>query len=133
MRIAYATTDDVNRALAAQLAMAFGAVVKGIPPGSAPGDGRFDAVVYDLDSVPPDGRAALLEQILSGRWRCPMAVHGYSLSEGQAAALRLRGVAVGQRLDRELIRTLCVAALRAFTTVPPDDALSDLTWVNIVE
>jgi hypothetical protein len=133
MRIAYATTDDVNHALAARLAGPFGATVTPFHPEHVRPRGRFDAVLYDLDRVPPDRRPGLLEEILSGAPACPKAVHGYSLTEEQAAATRLRGVAVAQRLHPDLVHTLCRAALRDLTAVPPDDALTDPTWINLTD
>jgi hypothetical protein len=83
MRIAYVTTDEVNRALAARIARPLGAAVTPLHPESVQPSGRFDAILYDLDRVPVDRRPALLEEILSGPPGRPWAVHGYALSEEQ--------------------------------------------------
>jgi hypothetical protein len=131
MRIAYVTADEVNLALAARMARPLGAAVTPSHPEAARPRGRFDAALYDLDGVPPDDRPALLDAILSGPPGCPRAVHGYGLSGEQAAAIRSHGVAVARRLHPDLIRALCRAALRDLTTVPPDDARTDLTWVDL--
>src|SRR5262249_19593742 len=131
MRIAYVTTDEVNLALAARMARPLDAAVIRLNPEDVGPHGRFDAVVYDLDHVPPDERPALLDEILSGPPTCPRAVHGYVLSDEEAAALRLRGVAVTQRLQLDLFRTVRRAVLQNLATVTPDDALTDLTWINL--
>jgi hypothetical protein len=46
--------------------------------------------------------------------------------------LRLNGVAVAQRLHKALVRTLVKAVRQCLATVPPDDAITDLTWVNLI-
>jgi hypothetical protein len=133
MRIAYVTTDEVNSALAVRIARSHSAdLTPSHPERSLPTRG-FEAILCDLDCVPPDARQALLDGILSGRSAHTRAVHGYGLSEEQAAAIRLRGVVVSKRLHSDLVRTLCRAARRELATVPPDDALTDLTWINLVE
>jgi hypothetical protein len=133
VRIAYITADEVNRCLAARVAGSLTFSVTPIHPEAVGWLGPFDAVLYDLDGVPAEDRPALLDRVLSGPPCCPTAVHGYSLPEEQALALRLRGVAVAQRLHPGLIRTLYQAALRDLSTVPPDDALSDTTWIDLDE
>src|SRR3954471_9312014 len=110
MRIAYATTDEVNQALAMQLAEECGAVIHGLLPKDAPPDGQFDAVLYDLDDVPRRQRREVLARLLSGPSSCPKAVHGYDLSEEQASALRLRRIIVSRQLEPELFRSLRRAA-----------------------
>jgi hypothetical protein len=133
MRIAYVTTDEVNQAMVARIAEPFGAAVTQYDPGRPGTNGRFDAVLYDLDCVPAGDRMALLVEILSGSSPQPKAVHGYCLSEEQAAVLRRHGVAVAQRLQPKLVRTLCRATLRSLTTAPPDNAMTELTWINLIE
>jgi hypothetical protein len=131
VRIAHVTTDEVNQALAVQVAKPLGAIVTPLGPDEISRLGQFDAVVYDLDRVPPDRRGPLLDQIRSETSAVPMAVYGYCLSEEQAGELRYHGVAVGQRLHARLIRTLANAVRQNLTTVPPDDAMTELTWVNL--
>jgi hypothetical protein len=60
-----------------------------------------------------------------------VAVYGYCLSEVQAGKMRFHGVAVGQRLHSALIRTLVNAVGQNLAAVPPDDAMTELTWVNL--
>jgi hypothetical protein len=131
MRIAHITTDEVNQALALQVARPLGVTVTPLGPGELSKHVLFDAVLYDLDRVPPDRRPALLDEIRSEKTAVPMAVYGYCLSETQAAELRFHGVAVAQRLHSALIRTLAKAVLQTLAAVPPDDAMTDLTWVNL--
>jgi hypothetical protein len=133
VRIAYVTPNEVNRLLVTRFADSLGCSVTPYHPEAVGCLGPFDAVLYDLDGVPAEDRPALLDRVLSGPPCCPTAVHGYSLPEEQALALRLRGVAVAQRLHPGLIRTLYRAALRELSTVPPDDALSDTTWIDLDE
>ncbi len=93
----------------------------------------MDAFMYDLDRVPrPIDRAAPGRAPLR-QLKCPVAVHGYALAEEDALLLSLGGVAVACCLHRDLVETLCKSAARGYATVPPDDALTDLTWVNLVE
>ena len=52
MRIAYMTNDEVNRALAAQMAGECGAFICALAPTESPSDDQFHAVLYDLDVLP---------------------------------------------------------------------------------
>ena len=60
MRLAYATTDEVNQGLAIRVSAACGAVVCRLRPGNALPEGLVDAVLYDLDDVPTEQRAAFV-------------------------------------------------------------------------
>jgi hypothetical protein len=131
MRFAHVTTDEVNQALAIQAARAVGAIVTAIGSAEIPAHAGFDAVLYDLDRVPLDRREMLLDEIGSDGNGVPLAVYGYCLSEAQAQKLRFRGVAVAQRFHAALMRTLAKAARKNLAAVPPDDAMTDLTWINL--
>jgi hypothetical protein len=133
MRIAYINIDEVNLAVASRMAEKHGAVVCGLPPEGPPPDGIYEAVLYNLDDVPRHRRGEVLAELLRGPSNRPKAMHGYDLSEDQAAALRLRGVAVAQRLQPELVRILCQTVLQNLASVPPDDALAEETWINLAE
>jgi hypothetical protein len=109
MRIAYATTDEVNQALAVQLAQENGAVIHELLPRDAPPVGQFDAVLYDLDDVPKPQRWEILARLLSDPSSCPKAVHGYDLPEEQVSTLRKHGIVVSQHLEPELFGSLCRA------------------------
>jgi hypothetical protein len=122
MRIAYASTDEVNQALATQLAEACGAVVQELLPKEPPPDGQFDAVLYDLDAVPRPERKAVLARLLSGPAHGRKAVHGYALSDEVASILCRHGIAASRQLGPGLFQALCQAAdpQRAGT---PSDAI----------
>ncbi len=131
MRIAHVTTDEVNLALGVEAASPLGASMTPLGPGEMSTHFLFDAVLYDLDRVPPNRRAALLDEIHSEMADRPMAVYGYCLSEEQAQKLRFHGVAIAQRLHTALIRTLANAVRQNLGAVPPDDAMTELTWINL--
>jgi hypothetical protein len=132
MRIAYMTNDNVNRALAVQIAGECRAFICALAPKNSTSDDLFHAVLYDLDAVQRHERAELVGQIVSSPSTRLRAVHGYDIAVEQARILRYHGVAVSQRLHAGLIRSLCRAAQPSRATVPPDDAQTELTWVNIV-
>jgi hypothetical protein len=113
MRIGYLCTDEVNLRLAARAARACGASLAGPPPRGADPDGEFDAVLCDLDHLPPAGEQAVIEALGSGPLRVPTAVHGYNPGAGRASELRARGTIVARRLRPGLIRSLCRAAVVA--------------------
>ena len=131
MRIAHITTDEVNQALAVRAARALGALVTPLATEDNLTDERFDAVLLDLDRVSPERRQALLDEVRSEATAMPMAVYGYCLSDEQAGKLRFHGVAVAQRLHAALVQALAKAVHRELASVPPDDAITDLTWVNL--
>jgi hypothetical protein len=131
MRIAHITTDEVNQALAVQVARPLGAAVTPLGPDEMSTQGVFDAVLYDLDRLPPDRRQGLLDAIRSATTALPKAVYGYCLSDEQARKLRLHGVAVAHRLHAALIRTLANAVRQNLAAGPPDDAIEELTWINL--
>src|SRR5262249_23870697 len=120
-------------ALATQMAAKYGAVVSQLRPGDAPPDGLFEAVLYNLDDLPSSERPAFLEGFCHEPPDRPTAVHGYDITDEQAESLRRQGIAVGKRLHRGLIRSLCQSVRRSRATVQPANALTDLTWVNVVE
>ena len=64
MRFAYLSLDEVNQALAARLAAAAGVGLDVRTFRDAPPGGRFDAVLYDLDSLPADYRGRLLADLV---------------------------------------------------------------------
>ena len=113
MRIAYMASDEVNRALAVRLAAKCGAVVWNLRPNDCPPDGEFDAVLWNLDDLPTDLQAALLEGLRHGAPDSTVAVHGYDVTDEKLNALHRSGVAAAQRLDIDLLRHLCKAVRRA--------------------
>jgi hypothetical protein len=132
MRIAYMTTDEVNRASAAQMAGEFGAFICALASKDSPPNDQFLAVLYDLDDTARQHRTELIAQIVSRPSTRPIAVHGYDITDEQAGTLRRHGVAVSKRLHAGLVHTLCKAAQPSRATVPADDDCTELTWVNVV-
>ena len=85
MRIAHVTTDEVDQELAVQAASPIGATMTPLGPEEDMSTHfLFDAVLYDLDRVPPDRREAILDGIRSETTNRPMAVYGYCLTEEAA-------------------------------------------------
>jgi hypothetical protein len=105
MRIAFLTTDEVNEALALEMAQACGIDLYPLAPKDGPPDGVYDAVVCDWDSWPAELRKELLAELDDLPHR-PLAIHSYNLDEKQAEILRSRGVAVYAVLRPEVFLRL---------------------------
>jgi hypothetical protein len=133
MRIAYVNTDEVNQDLASRMAAKCGAVVSVVLPADPPPGGLFDAVLYNLDNLPRDRRAALVEGLRRVKPVHPTAVHGYDISDEQAEALNQNGVAAARRLHHDLLRELLNGDREGRTAVPKDAARADRTWVNLAK
>ncbi|HYT89135.1 MAG TPA: hypothetical protein VEL76_10540 [Gemmataceae bacterium] len=118
MKIGYLTIDEVNQRLAVELAGACGAVLEIVWPRDEPPDGRFDAVLYDLDCRPPSEREQLLGVLLAGPVTCPVALHSYNLEEHQIETLQANGIAVHRTLASEAFQSLALAVAPA---TPPSE------------
>jgi uncharacterized RDD family membrane protein YckC len=99
MRIAYLTTDDVNHDLARRTANDNGAILEVLAQGGPSPADTYDAVLVDWDYLPGDGRLAILAALVAGRWRCPVAVHGYHLEAQVQDTLSRKGVVIHRRLE----------------------------------
>src|SRR5262249_8415548 len=108
MRIAYLTTDEVNRDLAARAGRACRATLEDVPHEGTSADNGYDAVLYDLAHLPPHPGRAALDELFAGRLEIPTAVHGYGLEDGQADVLRDLGVIVARRLEIGLMERICL-------------------------
>jgi hypothetical protein len=106
MKIAYVTTDEVNRYMAKRLARAYGLKLSWVPRRDAAADGQFDAIIYDLDYLPAEEQVRALAALVTRPLSQPAAVHSYHLEKPQKEALRANGVAVYRRLVRKLFRVL---------------------------
>jgi hypothetical protein len=133
MQLAYLTSDEVNHALATQIAAACDAVVCRLHPGEAAPDGLFDAVLYDWDAVPSNQQPGFLERLCHDSPTRPTAVHGYGIAHDQVKALVRRGITVSRRLHAGLLHGLREAAGQRLNTVPRDGCPTELTWVNMVK
>lgn len=121
MRVAYLTTDEVNEALALDMAHTCGVAFEPLVPKQGLPDARYDAVLIDWDHWPPEGRAAFLAELCDALppWR--VVIHGYYLEDGPAETLRARGVVVHRQLQPEVIRLL----REAITAASSPDASAD--------
>src|SRR5262245_10808120 len=128
MRIAYLSTDEVNRDLACRWADERHITIDLLDRERVPADGPLDAVLCDLDYLPAEWRQQILADLLAGVPSCPAAVHGYNLDEDQAEDLREHGVLVVRRLTESVFDRLCRAvhalprAARERQNVPQDQA-----------
>jgi hypothetical protein len=114
MRIAYYTTDEVNRYIVRQWGRRAGIRVECLAGGrlAAGGDGP---VILDLDFLPTDGRVDWLGRLRAGQIAGPVLVHGHNIADADAAALarlgvhvcrgRLRRAALGGWLDAATVRS----------------------------
>jgi hypothetical protein len=107
--IAYLTIDEVNESLAGPMAAACGLELEPRSPRDWTDPHAFDAVVYDLDFLPPRLRQEVLQPLLAGPVRVPAALHSYHLEEEEAETLRRNGVVVERRLDVWLFEALAAA------------------------
>src|SRR5262249_54152930 len=83
MRVAYLTTDEVNEEQARQMAQECGLTLCPLAPKDDPPDGAYDAVLYDWDSWPAEGRREALAAMLAGPLPHAVALHGYHLEDDQ--------------------------------------------------
>src|SRR5690242_7571999 len=98
MRIAYCSTDEVNRHRAEEMASACGLTLCPLDPKDPSPNEAFDAVLVDLDFWPIGEQREVLAEPLAGQGVRVAAVHGYNVTDDQAEALRQQGVAVYRRL-----------------------------------
>jgi hypothetical protein len=112
MLCGYLSLDEVNQDLAATLAAEAGIELDLLSPADTTCDGRLEAVLYDLDSLPEGERRTVLADLVGGCRTRAVAVHTYHLRARQARALRRRGVIVIRRLRAETFARLRAAAWR---------------------
>jgi hypothetical protein len=121
MRIAYLTTDELNRELAARAAKSCGADLDPTRPRTDRTPGPSVATIYDLDHLEAEHRQAVLDDLLSGRSPSPAAVHSYDLQDEVVAALHARGVVVSRRIGPEVFQQLCRLAASHREVIPDGD------------
>jgi hypothetical protein len=123
MRIAYLTTDEVNKDLALRLAAQWEVTICPLEPRDAPPDGQFDAVLYDSDHWPADQLAKALSGASAGSDRRPVALHGYGLEQQPARDLRRSGILLFHRLEPRTLLELQRAVTRARALQEQEDNL----------
>jgi hypothetical protein len=106
MRVAYLTTDEVNRELALAMAEKCGLTLCPLEPRDGPPTRDYDAILYDWDSWPTGQRQEALAAMLVGPLPHAVALHGYGLPDDQAETLRRHTVAVYRRLQPRAFRFL---------------------------
>jgi len=101
MTTAYLTHDEVNAATAQELAarLPFDLVVLDVRQ-AHPTAAR---VVCDLDHLPAEVKAGLLDNAQDGVRMAGVAVHSYHLRSQEVRALRAVGVTVSRRLTGRLL------------------------------
>jgi hypothetical protein len=117
MLLAYLTTDEVNQRLAVEMAEECGITLDPQRFTEVPSIRRFDAVLYDWNSLVSFQQEEVLKDSLATLPSCPLAVHGYGLEEDTVESLRQDGVAVFDHLDLEAFKTL--RRLTKTTSRPP--------------
>ncbi len=109
MFLAYLTNDEVNQAIATQMAGDCGVALYPLTERDAPPDSQCEALLYDLDYLSPDCRRKTLTELVSASLSCPVAVHSYNLEPDQVKALLRNGVAVCRRLEPAVFLALQAA------------------------
>ena len=101
MTTAYLTHDDVNAAVARELAsrLGFSLVVLKLSE-TEPDASRL---VCDLDHLPPDVKAGMLANARTGVNLPSVGVHSYHLTSEESRMLRAAGVVVSRRLSARLL------------------------------
>src|SRR5262249_36925950 len=117
MRIAYLSTDEVNRDLADRWAEQRNISLELLDGEPIPTDVPLDAVLCDLDHLPVRRPQEALAALLSAT-TCLAALHGYNLDEEQTRELHDRGILVVERLTESFLDRLC-RAVRALTWTDP--------------
>jgi hypothetical protein len=110
MRFAYLTTDEVNEALALEIAHACGLALEPLVPKQGPPDAAYDAVLIDWDHWPSEQQAEFLARLRGGLLPWPVGIHSYCLDDGAAETLRTGGAIIHRRLQPGVIRLLQKAA-----------------------
>ena len=106
MRVAYLTTDEVNRDLALAMAEKCGLTLCPLEPRDGPLTKDYDAILFDWDSWPAEKRQEALAAMLAGPLPHAVALHGYGLEDDQVETLRRHSVAVYRRLQPRAFRFL---------------------------
>jgi hypothetical protein len=98
MRFAYLTYDEVNEHWAQKFANARDMRLDVLTCRDITAAPNYDAVLCDLDSLPPAERAATLAALLKCQPKGTVAVHSYNITTHRARRLRRCGVIVVRRL-----------------------------------
>jgi hypothetical protein len=118
--INYVSPDEVNGDHASHLAKQYDVELRIVP--RLPSHEPDAAVLYDGDSHPQP--QVLLDESCPGPTAFAVAIHGYTIDEGMAAALRAKGVIVSVHLEGAIQGLVkAIAAERDGETSEPDAAI----------
>ena len=106
MIFAYVTNDEVNSALALQFADRCRVVLCCLTAWETPPTGKFDALLFDWDSLPVRRRCQIPMEYLADSFLCATAVHGPGFSKDECETLHQDGIAVFRRLDTKVFIAL---------------------------
>jgi hypothetical protein len=123
MRFAYLSTDEVNQALASEMATECG-ILFHLAPKDGPPDGSYDAVVCDWDNWPAAQRQEFLNLLADGPAARPVAVHGYNVSDRLKKALLNCGALVVTNLQEQVFQFLSLGTTVLPTAEPSTEGSS---------
>jgi hypothetical protein len=106
MIFAYVTNDEGNRALALQFADKCRVALCCLAACETPPTGKFDALLFDWDSLPLRGRLQIQMECLADSSLGATAVHGPGLSKDECEALHQDGIAAFRSLDTKVFMAL---------------------------
>jgi len=117
--IAYLTHDEVNARFASRAAHKLGLDLTVLPVKDGEQAVAADMLLLDLDHLPPDFKADLLQRAESGRLRGGVAVHSYQLSPPETQSLQRAGALVACRLTAGLIAASAASSRQSDGSVVP--------------
>ena len=103
MQIAYITHDEVNTALATRIADRLGLNLTVLTLIDADQALAADHLVLDLDHLPEECKASLIDQATCGKVRGGIMVHSYNLKPEEKKVLRAVGARVTRRLTARIL------------------------------
>jgi len=119
-KLLYRSFDPLNSADAETLAREAGFECEVVEPRDRVpfGDQHPDVIDLDFWVLEPRELDQLIDTLSTTRFPAPVAVHGYCLSDEQAAALRRNGVLVYARLEPKVFSDLAALLPKAPAPVP---------------
>jgi hypothetical protein len=127
MQLAYLSTDELNRELVRGWAGRQGLGVTCPSRVDRAPEESYDAVLLDLDHLPANGLAELLDRLAATRRYCLVAAHGYGTARIDLGG---RPLAVHERLRPGVLRDLARAARSAAPEHVVEESV-ELTWVDL--
>jgi len=133
MHLVYLSTDELNQSLVRGWGDHLGIEVECPDHEDPVWDGRFDAVLLDLDHTTSAWIGTLATWLKASGAVCPVAVHSYgAIGDAFRGAFRGRGVTVRSRLRSGLLQDLARVAIPPAPEPHVEDETDALTWVDLV-